>query len=506
MSVNTILSATQMNIIADDLIDIDGKCKAVNVPFEQFELTDLGSGSARAGWRGHYLQSSNTDVDLEYLITVTSDGGSASVWTDLVCGSTTACQFGGIGAGTSTFQGVKDLDGVVSENGGDDVFIYLQAHNSTDAVNATQIKWLSQLKTANAGYESFSASRFRDGDTSTVDDQLAILRTDIANVNGYAKRGVAGFKARESGYFESSASKVLFHGYVNSIGPGSSLYMVLGFMFDNSHGTNRVVRVKTTFDGTDLADIDWTVPGWVGYSNLVTTACTLSCAAATYDVNDKCEIVVGACTTANDADNDDGKAQVMLMYLAEVPSGSRADWVSPPTFTSGCYVLGHSACPSASPQWLSAAASNIEALAGDTGRGGYGTDEQDAATLPVGRARAIYRLPVHRAGQQYGTDFDSSTPGVVEGKYQRIYSIRTGETAYVRARNAILKYGPAASPLTHEVDDFTATAEYDTINMDNIGDLEYGMLYYVETELPTDAEGATSPSNIMADYLEERFS
>jgi len=501
MSASTLLGATQLNIIAEDLIDIDGRCKAPNVPFERASLSDVG-GSPRYAWRGWMLHKyiSSAHLPLEYTIQVSHDGGTGTVCTDLIIGGTAACSFSASDAGTQTFQGNKDLS-FLTDADGKNTQILLDVRDADrngdgTAKNTTTVQWMGQLKITNTGYTSFRDGRFTDGDTGDVTGDLSRLRSSIINLDGYADRGVGGFRARETGDItDGDGNQTLFDGYLKTTGAGG-LYMILGFARNASDPAIHTY-VKTVVNGSSMTTIDHSSRYWIGRTHPQTTACTFSLAG--YTMNDELRVTVTACTNATDYGNC---SRARLIYLAEVPSGSMAGWVSPGTYTSGSYVLGN-ANPGGTDYtniWLSTAASNVEHLAGDTGGSGYGTDYQTAAK-PIGTARACYRFPVYKAGDQDGQgkiNVISDDPSDGGKRYQRIYNIHTGATAYARCKSGILKYGPTGSPFTHRIEDPHSATGYRNIDLEDVGDLAYGMLYYSEVEL------SQTDATVQNDYLEER--
>jgi len=512
MSASTLLGATQLNIVADDIVDIEGRCKAPNIPFETVTFGDELSGAnqreAQYNMIHKYITSASEHLGLEYSITVAGGAGTGAsqVSTCMIVAGTNACTFTD-SVGSTVYRGVKDLS-FLADSDGVNRAVQFKANDATNgATNETTIYYLGQIKTTSSGYTPFSASRFRDGDTTSACTDLHALRDNIINLNGLAKRGTAGFRARSRDVYVAEgvdANQTLFDGYVKST-RGGRLYLLVGY--SREHGYQSTIYFKPTFNGTALTTIAMAGSGSVAPEKMTMTACSLDTTGIAHNPNDEVRVTVTACSTHN---LSYGYDVAYLLYLAEAPGGSNTGYTTLGPFTAGSYVYGNSGSTSLQ---LSTAASNIEYLAGDTDRKGYGSTGSSSGSMPVGDARAVYRFPIHRAGRQIigGESYPiermgmSVSAGSNSRDVQRLYAIHTGDTGYYRAYGATLKYAAAsASPNTYEIQDFSTTSRYDSINMLSMPDLAMGMIYYTEVEIPKGYEG--TDGYMVNDYIEERYS
>lgn len=495
MSASTLLGATQLNIISQDLIDIEGRCKAPNVPFERYGTGDHGAGITELEYHviHKYVTSTSEHLGLEYAIDVTNQGGgTGAVSTCMVVDGTTACTFS-VPSGACTFRGIKDLAFLDNVDGVDYTIGFQINDSACGNVNSTVIRYLGEIKDWNNTYDSFRAARFNDGDTADVTGDLARLRANIIALNAAAKRGTMGFRARSVENMDDSAGEqTLFDGYLKSIKTGR-LYMLFAY----GHNTNDAghIFLKTTMGGEALATITACPGGYVAFESPTISACTLDCSSSAYAMNAEVRVTVSACC---DTTEGNGTGLAKLMYLAEVPGGSIQNWYTPGNYEHGDYVEGTTGCIN---EKLSTAASNVEHLAGDWGGSGYGTDDQ-STTLPVGRARAVYRFPVHLAGVQHLTGHLYTVRSSADGSEsaQQIYAIHSGETGYYRGRNCTLKYPAAsASPDTQSITDWTNAVGYDNVDMQSISGLAVGQVYFTESIVDI------TVASVANDYIEERF-
>lgn len=537
IAASTLLGATQVDIYGDDLIDMASRARSAAVPFEAAPLSD--HNNSEPSWRGFmvhkYITSASEHLRIAYYLDLTLAAGTGTPVVQFLSGETVLHSVNVAATGTvaSSFglPVVNWLDGRHTQC---NVRLLNADNNGGGTAEATgTLRYLEQIKLDSDNYAAFRAARFADGDTAAAGSDFEALRDNIIELDALARGGRASFRARRlmgdrgnlgGPYVYNSGT--LFSGY-GRCNRGGGLYLVYAFAHAGRDGS-KSCWLQATYNGSAVGSIehhstatsrdDYNPVSNPDLDAIDICASRLDVAAETgyaaIPYNAYVPITVTACT--NSDTERTGAFAPILLYLAEVPSASDIGWSTPGDHAEGGSVLGNTVGQSAS-MLLETLADLTEFLAGDEGASGFATLNVGACAgmESIGAARCVYRFPIQRMGRQaYGISPDDSSPvgGVINpllaggNAVQRLYQMRAGDTIIARGSNARLKYGPSASPLVQNIENYDqVSASYDEIDAESVDGLYGGAIYYAEAEIPVHEGRPMGDQSEQLDYLEERY-